>query len=109
MYVYCLEHINLASHSRKLIETKDSKVLKLIVDLNHSFDHRKIEYASKKITLASPGLSYNHSFIQLFHSMFEAILVSNKTTYDGMEFKSELLINLDNRVTSILKSDFEKR
>ena len=41
--------------------------------------------------------------------MFEAILVSNKNTYDGMEFKSELLINLDNRVTSILKSDFEKR
>lgn len=53
--VYCLEHINLASHRRKLIETKDSKVLELIVDLNHSFDHRKIEYVSKKITLESPG------------------------------------------------------
>ena len=49
--VYCLEHINLASHRRKLIETKDSKVLELIVDLNHSFDHRKIEYVSKKLHL----------------------------------------------------------
>ena len=112
MYVYCLEHINLASHRRKLIETKDSKVLKLIVNLNHSFDHRKIEYVSKKkytFITRQHCLSYSHSFIQLFHSMFEAILVSNKNTYHGMEFKSELLINLDNRVTSILKSDFEKR